>query len=355
MKKALLSLIAMISLSLAPREILSASLVVKLPDGGASQALLLSPGTQAVLDLMRQRMDARMAAIRSIYGLEKLEKDAEEAKKEASRCEAAYRAAVDGLKKRVVSSIRIHIIDSDVSMSSGSSTGEIAFHYSATNTTDRIVSDVTYRPVIDGAIVQMAMPLVLEFINPANLVFGLGPGETLTNKDKEPEHLTFFLSDLSDTDKERLIKSPAKALTLAVDEVHFVSQKGFKGQFKVMDLTEAYRGQLEPFKAASDRARQWQMAASGELAREREQFNAAVKDVLTGFTRQADDLKRASVRATGTIDPTKKRASFSEVAPGEYMLYVAGPAGKACLQKVSVDKRKTKTAVKGCGKDPFMP
>ncbi len=355
MRRAVTAFIALALVITLPPVLHAARLVVKLPPEGAAEVELLSGGTRAVLDLLRTRLDSELASARESCRMAQLEREERDARLEVSRSEKTYKERLEGLKARAISSIRVTVHSSEIRITEESSTGDVSFHYSVTNTGDRIVSDIAYRPVISGITIPLTTPLVLEFIEPSTLVFGLGPQETITNRLSDPERLSFFLSELRDADRRILARNTAKTFSLEVEDVHFVSRKGFKGQYKVMDLPDAYSGILEAPRTAFERAVARQATLAAQLADARKSFENETRAIRERFRTRAADLRKASVRATCTVDRKKNRAVFEDLEPDTYLVFAAGGPGKAALEKVVVKDGKNVVKLKGYGKDPFTP
>jgi len=332
----------------------AARVTARVPSG-TIEVKLLSPGVTAVLDVLRPRHEQRLKASREETGVDRLEQEVRRARQEAERARQAFENARREAKAHAVSKIRVTVHKADVHISSESSIGEAEFFYTAFNESGLVVSDITYRPVVSGVVLPLTTPLTLEFIDPSNLLLGLGPQETITNQNKDPERLTFFLSDLSEGDRRKVSGAAPGDFSLKVEDMHFVARKGYKGQNKPMGIEEAYSSRLAPFSDAVQRAEAHRDALAQELARASQAYAAQTREGTERFRAQLKDLKAASVRAEGALDKKKSKAVFTDVPSGAYCVYAASADGRAAIKEVNVDSSRITVTIDRLGKDPFLP
>ncbi len=332
----------------------AARVVVKVPQG-VLEVSLLSPGTFAVLDRLRSNLDGRLRSCREKYQVERLEKEAAQARNELERARRELDDAIRDLKARVIAGLKITVDRAEVRILPESSMGEGEFFYAASNGTDAIVSDISYRPVVSGVTLPLTSPLVLEFINPSNLLLGLGPHEGMTNRGREPEKFNFFLSDLTEKDKGVITRGASRDFSLRIEDIHFVAGKGYKGQYRIMDVGGAFPGRIAAHRAEAARAEAESAAKAHELEQAKARFMAETRESMASFTSRAGELKKASVRARGVIDPRRNRAVFEGVAHGDYYVYAACPGGRAAVRELKVNGSRVTITLDSFGKDPFVP
>lgn len=341
-------------LLLLPATVHAARLVATVPPG-LTELTLLSPGTGAVLEFLKNRLDARLKTSRDRYQIERLEKDSKRAETAITAADKAYADRIEGLRRQYIDKIHITIHSASNQISPESALGDITFFYTAHNTSDKIISDIIYKPVIGDIALPITTSLVLEFINPKNLIFGLAPGESLSNKGSDPEHFSFFLSELKQQDIKRIQSSMPGGFSIQVTDIHFVSQKGYKGQTEVLGVKDAFPGLLNPYLAAVNRARQDERALREELARAKTLYEKETRDSIQEFRAKAHDLKKNSVRYRAPVDRKRNRVSLDSIVPGKYFVYASPGRGMAVFQQVTIDDGHNKLKIETLKKDPFEP
>lgn len=341
-------------LFLLPVTASAGGIVITTPQG-ITEVRLLSPGTSAVLDFLRERLDAGLSASSEKNQVDRLEKEATRAAGLIAETDRAYSEKVEALRKQYIEKLEITIHSASNRITPASALADITFFFTARNASERIISDITYKPVIGGIVLPITTSLVLEFINPRNLIFGLAPGETLTNQGNEPEHFSFFLNELKEQDIKRIQSSSAGGFSIEITDIRFVSQKGYKGQSRVMDVKEAFAGLLGPYQAAVRKVREDSRATSGELSRARAIHEEETREAIKEFRTKASDLRKISVRYQVPVDSKKNRASLRPVEPGTYIIYAPSGSGMAVFQEVAIDEGTTKVTITSLKKDPFEP
>jgi hypothetical protein len=341
-------------LIIIPSHAYAARFVAIVPQG-ITEVKLLSPGTGAVLSFLKERLDTQLKTSSETHQVDKLEKEAAQALLSIAHADKSYSERIDSLRKQYIEKIPITIHSASNQITQESALGDITFFFTAHNTSNMIISDITYKPVIEDIALPITTSLVLEFINPKNLIFGLAPGESLSNQGNEPEHFSFFLSELKEHDIKRIHSSMPGGFSIRVTDVHFVSQKGYKGQTKVMDIKEAFPGILSSFRLASQRARDDSNAKTDALSRARDLYENETKESMREFRAKAYDLRRTSVRYKGVVDQRKNRVSIEAIKPGSYIVYAASKSGKAFYREMILGEGTNKLKIQTLTKDPFEP
>ncbi len=339
---------------LVPINAFTARLVVTVPQG-ISGVELLSGGTLAVLDHLKARLGSQTKAASDRHQIERLETELKASTLQVTQSDKAYTEKIDSLRRHYITKIPITIQAANAQITSESALGEISFTYSVRNNSDRVVSDITYRPMIDKISLPITTMLVLEFINSKSLIFGLAPGEILTNEGSEPEHLSFFLSELKGSDVSRIKSAMPGGFSIEVTDIHFVSQKGYKGQGRVMDVKEAFADVLREYQGASQRAHEDNRARTEALANARSLYARDIKTSLDDFRTRSKDLKKSSVRYQGSVDPKKNRVTIDSIAPGKYFLYAPSMTGNAFFREITIEEGRNKLKIDSTKKDPFEP
>lgn len=341
-------------LLLVPLSAYAAKLIVTVPQE-VSEVELLSPGTQAVLDHLKGRLNSQMKAMSDRCQLSRLEAELKASNHHAASSEKAYTDKIDGLRKQYIARVPITIHSAIAQITSESALGEINFTYTVQNRTDKIISDIIYKPMIDKTPLPITTMLVLEFINSKSLIYGLAPGESLTNQGNDPEHLSFFLSELKDKDISRIKSAMPGGFTIEVTDIHFVSQKGYKGQTKIMDMKEAFADVLREYQNASRLAREDSKAKAEALANARALYERETRVYMNDFMSRSRELKRASVRYQGSVKPKKNRVTIESIKPGRYYAYAKSASGKAFFREVIIEEGRNKLKFETPRKDPFEP
>jgi len=331
-----------------------ARLAFKVPPG-ITEVRLLSPGTGAVLDHMKARLRGQLKAVDEKYQVARLEAETKEASTRVSRSDKAYTQEIETIRKQYGSRIAITIHSAAAQITPESAMGDITFTYTARNNTDRIVSDIVYRPLFNKAPLPMTSSLVLEFIHPTSLVYGLAPGESMANTAKDPEHFSFFLGEISSKNVHEIQSSLPGGFTIEVLDINFVAQKGYKGQSKVMGVKEAFAGRLAPYQAASRQARDLYLSKTSELTSARKLFESETRVIRNVFAGKIRDLEESSVRYKAPVDPGKNKGTFVSIKPGAYYLYAVHASGGAVFVPTTIRDKTNRIRIETLGKDPFTP
>ena len=341
-------------LLLPPVSASAARLVITAPPG-ITEVRLLSPGTGAVIDYLKDRLQEKLETSRERNRIEMIEKEVGQASVAITEADKAYSEKIESLRRQYIENIRITIHSASSQVTPESALGDITFFYTVLNSSDRIISDITYKPAIGNIALPITSSLVLEFINPKNLIFGLAPGESLSNQVNEPEHFSFFLSELKEPDIKRMMSSMPDGFSIKIIDIHFVSQKGYKGQSRVMDVKEAFSGLLAPYIEASQRARDHGKEKEEELSGAKAIHERETRDSLNEYRMRASDLKKTSVRYKGIVNQKNNKFSIEPVDPGRYIVYTPSTNGMAVYQEITLDEGTTKIKIETMKKDPFEP
>ena len=337
-----------------PIDAFPARLILTVPQG-ISDVALLSPGTLAVLDHLKERLNSGLKEEINRYQINNLESEVKASALRVAQSDKAYKEKIDSLRKQYIAKIPVTIHSANAQITTASALGEITFTYTAHNNSDKIISDIIYKPLIGNTPLPITTMLVLEFINSKNLIFGLAPGESLTNQGSDLERLSFFLSELTDKDVNRIKASMPGGFSFEVIDIHFVSQKGYKGQTKVMDMKEAFADVLKAYQGASARAHDENKAKTGALATAKDLYERDTKGAINDFKTRSNDLKKASIRYQGDVDPKKDRATIESIKPGKYYVYATSTAGKAIFEEITIEEGRNKIKIETQKKDPFEP
>lgn len=324
-----------------------------LPDD-AREVLLLSAGTQPFLEHIRSRSQARIDELRAQYRVDALEKGVKDAQNTAAKTGQAYADKVNDLRESYLSKIHVTFHSVESCVNSHSALGDVMFYYTAKNNSDMIVTDITYKPLIDGKALPATTSLVLEFINPQNLISGLGPSETLGNSGHDPEKFSFFTGEISPEGLKGLKKDFPGKFGIKIIDMHFAARKGYKGQIRVLTFEEAFADRLKAGETASSRAAAEAKEKKESCAKALKEFTSQQEGALALEKKSLEELKKSSIRATATRD-RKNRYVFDGVPQGTYFLYAGNGKGKAVFEKIVIDKGKQQATYTRMGKDPFVP
>ncbi len=236
------ALAAQILIFLTPAMLFAGSFQCALPPG-IGEAYLLSEGTGAVLDHLKASYQAELEGAAAKHRVQELEEQASKAREALEAKRRAYDEKLSSLRREYISALAITLDSIEVSVSpSSSALGDVTFFYTAKNNSDRIITDITYRPLIRNISLSTTSSLVLEFINPATLISGIGPHETLTNRGHDPERFSFFISELSSQEIATLGKAGGRELDIEIIDMHFADRKGYKGQSRSRISRPPFRG-----------------------------------------------------------------------------------------------------------------
>ncbi len=337
-----------------PFSLSAARLQCTLPQG-ISRAYLLSGGTSAVLEHFKAQADTRIRKLRTDYRIDALEKQTAEADAAIREKKRLYDDRLSNLRREYISKLKITLSSVQGSMTpSSSALGDVAYFFTAKNNSDRVITDITYKPLVDGKGLPTTTMLVLEFIDPATLKSGLGPHETMTNIGHDPEKFTFFIGEISQDELNTLQRNFDKKFGITIVDMHFSDQKAYKGQFKPKTFEEAFPAQLEPFRIAVEEAQVRSKAIRDANAQALREFNDQKNRILDSLKKNLAELKRSSVRSTASPG-RKNRCVFDDVARGTYFVYATDGNGKAVFEKISIDGKKLKKTYTRMKKDPFLP
>ncbi len=349
----LLWFIAFLSL-IFPASAYPAQLNVKVPQG-ITEIRLLSPGTASVLEHYDSQLKSHLKTADEKYRIDQLSSEVNEASFKVEKTAKAYKERIDELRRQYISKISITIHSASAQISPESALGDITFSYTAKNNSDRIISDITYKPLLNKTTLAMSSLLILEFMNPSTLVSGLSPGESITNVGHDPEHLSFFISELTDKDVKKAQSSLPEGFTIDIKDIHFVSQKTYKGKSKEMDVEEAFAAQLKPIQIASEQAKDEYKAKTAALSSARELYERETNGILKRFHDEMEDLKQSSLRYQASIDPKKGRGVIESIKPGKYYVYASNLNKQAIFEEITIEEGRNKIKINTLKKDPFEP
>lgn len=351
MKK--LSLIALLILVL-PATTYAARLQCILPPE-VTEACLLSGGTTAVLKHFRGQSDVEFRKLRAEYQMDILEDQARKAETLINEKKQAYSGKVAEIRKNYLSMLEITIHSSQAAINpSTSALGDVTYFFTAKNNTDKTITDITYKPIIDGKGLPTTTSLVLEFLDPQTLKSGLGPHETMTNLGHDPEKFSFFIGEIPPEELNKIRSAFGRAFSINVVDMHFSYQKGYKGQMKPLTFSEAFSGLLRPMQTAVEQAEADAIAKKGAYSSAVKEYTARQAKTNSFLKKSLDDLKASSVRYSAHPDK-KGRYVFDDVAPGSYIVYASNGKGRAVFESIAVGEKKQKETYIQMKKDPFVP
>jgi len=337
-----------------PVNCFSAKLIVTVPSG-ITEVEILSPGTLAVLDHLRGRLHSQLKAVNDHYQVRRIEAEVKNLSLKVTESDKAYNEKIDALRKQYIARVPITIHSASAQINSESALGEITFFFTARNNSDRIISDIIYKPLVGNTPLPITTMLVLELMNPKTLISGLAPGESLSNQGSDPEKLSFFLGELKDKDINRIKGAMPNGFSIDVTDIHFVSQKGYKGQTKIMDVKEAFAETLKAYQSASQQARDEYRVKSEDLIKAKTLYEKDTIGAIDDFRFRSNDLKKSSVRYKVAVDPIKNRADIESIGPGNYFIYAPATPGKSIFEQITVGDGKNKLKIEKLKKDPFEP
>ncbi|HVN70712.1 MAG TPA: hypothetical protein VMU10_01710, partial [Desulfomonilia bacterium] len=96
-------------------------------------------------------------------------------------------------------------------------------------------------------------------------------------------------------------------------------------------------------------------AKSETLANAKALYERDTKGTTDDFRSRSNDLKKASLRYQGVVDPVKNRADIESIKSGNYIIYAPAAAGKAVFEQIIIEDGKNKLKIETLKKDPFEP
>ena len=332
----------------------AASLQLEVPPGLA-EVYLLSAGTPAVLEHLQGQVTNSLGQLSTKYQIDLLKDQAEKAAALTREKEQAYANKFESLKKQYLNSISLSIISSEAEIFPASSAlGEVSFFYTIKNNSDRIISDITYKPKIGGITLPTTSALILDLIHPVTLKSGLGPNETLSNKGHEPEHFSFFIGELSREELKMIISEMKKAFTIDIVDMHFTQKKGYKGQTNVVGFKDAFIDQLQLMQISIERARADEQTKKASYNTAFSRFSEDKDVEMARYRDTLEDLKKTAVRSQMRVDE-KNRCTFENIPAGTYVVYAPNAQGKSIFEQVSINGNRNKLTFNEMIKDPFVP
>lgn len=347
-----LSTIAL-AIFIIPASLSAARLQCTLPQR-ASEMNILSGGTAVMIEYLKAQSEARIMKLRTDYRIEALEKQTAKAETIIQEKKKAYADRISSLRREYISKLTITLSSVRGSITpSSSALGDATYYFTAKNNSDRIITDITYKPLFDGKGLPTTAMLVLEFIDPITMKSGLGPNEIMTNVGHDPEKFSFFISEVSLEDLKSLKKDFGKRFGINVVDMRFTDQKGYKGQFKPQTFEEAFSPQLRPLEIAIEQAETHDKAIKDANAKALEEFTEQKNKVLDSLRKSLAELRKSSVRYTASPD-RKNRYVFDDIPSGTYFVYAHDGSGKAVFEKIAIGEKKQKKIYTKMKKDPFL-
>lgn len=331
----------------------ASSLKIVLPSG-FKDASLLSPGTSAVLDHMRGRLTGSLDALSAQYNVVGLKEELDKAQALSANRREVYRQGGKAIREQYISKLDITITSATANLSTESSMGEIVFTYTASNKSDRIISDVIYTPRIGEKKIPVASKLVLEFIDAKSFKSGLAPGQSIANTPENPERFSFFVGEVSKHDMQYIKANVSTAFALDIHDLHFMNAIGYKDQSQILDAEHAFQARLRELEEGGTTAQRDAEAKAEAYARALSAYNLAKEESVKRFKTEASELKKASLRASAVVDK-KNRCAFKDIEPGSYYVYASNAEGNAVFQPVEVGQGRAKKQINAVVRDPFLP
>ncbi|MEN6475185.1 MAG: hypothetical protein ABFD81_14310 [Syntrophaceae bacterium] len=331
----------------------AATLKLVIPSG-FNEAFLLSPGTSAVLDHMRGRLTGSLEALSAQYNIAGLKQELEKAQALSANRREVYRQGGKAIREQYISKLNITITSVTANISSESSMGEIIFTYTATNNSDRIISDVIYTPRIGDKKIPVASKLVLEFIDAKTLKSGLAPGHSISDNSENPERFSFFVGEISKQDMQYIKANLNKAFALEIQDLHFMNAVGYKDQAQILDAEHAFQVRLRELEQGGETAQRDAKAKADAYASAVSAYNLGKEESVGQFKVEATELKNSSRRASSAVDK-KNRCVFKDIEPGSYYIYASNGQGNAVFQPVEVGQGRVKKQIDTVVRDPFVP
>ena len=342
------------SILIFPCVLPAAKLQLEVPQG-LTEVYLFSAGTPVVLEHLRGQFDDSLGQLSTKYQIDLLKEQAEKASALVKEKELAYSNKLDSLKQQYLASVSLSIISSEAEIFPASSAlGEVSFIYTIKNNSDRIISDITYKPKIGGIMLPTTSALILDLIHPATLQSGLGPNETLSNKGHEPEHFSFFIGELSREELKKISSDLQKNFTIDIVDMHFTRKKGYKGQTKVLGFKEAFVDQLQLLQISIERARADEQTKRVSYNKAFERFSEDRDAARSLYGKALEDLKKTAVRYQERVDE-KNRCTFENIPAGTYFVYAPNAQGTTIFEQITIKESTNKLMLSDMIKDPFAP
>jgi hypothetical protein len=342
------------SILIFPCVLPAAKLQLEVPPG-LTEVYLLSAGTPVVLEHLRGQFEHSLGQLSVNYQIDLLKEQAEKATALVKEKEQAYSRKFDSLKQQYLDSISVSIISSDAEIFPASSAlGEVSFFYTIKNLSDRIISDITYKPKIGGITLPTTSALILDLIHPVTLKSGLGPKETLSNKGHEPEHFSFFIGELSREELKKIRSELQKDFSIDIVDMHFTKKKGYKGQTNVVGFKEAFIDQLNLLQISIERAQADEHTKKASYNKAFARFSEDKDAELLRYRKSLEELKKTAIRYQERVDE-KNRCTFESIPAGTYFVYAPNAQGIAIFEQTSVKEHKNNLMIGEMIKDPFAP
>jgi hypothetical protein len=320
---------------------------------GMTDVYLLSSGTPSVLKHLQDQLNLSLDQLNTRYQIERLAEQKEKATNLVKGKKRAYANKLSSLQTQYIASLSLNILSTDAEVSpSSSALGDVSFFYSIKNNSDRIITDITYKPKIGGITLPTTSSLMLDLIHPQTLKSGLGPKETISNKGHEPERFSFFIGELSKEELKKIQSEIKKDFTIEVIDMHFTKEKDYKGQTEVLEFEGAFNSQLKPLQIAIADAEADEQSKKISFSNALSKFNKAKETVMNKHKKSLEDLKKTSVRYQ--IRPDEKNLCILENIPAKkYIVYSRKTNGQALFTEITVEDRKNKLMLNTMIKDPF--
>ncbi len=322
---------------------------------GTGDVQLLSPGTTAVLSHLKVELKSRLDALTRRHALVKLKLESDSARHLYRIRSNEYESEVNSIKSHYMTKLVIRVTDARAIIAPDASTmGEIYFRYRAKNTSDRVIASITYRPTIGSIVVPTPTPLVLEFLDPATLEFGLAPGKDMADTSSQPEKFSFFVGELTAKDVDFVRRNISKEFRLDVVDIRFADRVGYKDQTRIMDVRRAFASRLRPLLEKVHNARAVAMEKEAMYKNALVAYNREKTDLLKRFAASVTSLKKSALRYR-CKQKDKGRYTARGVEPGQYVIYSKRPNDMAVFYTIEVRGKAQTIKIPSIRKDPFIP
>ncbi len=333
----------------------AAELKLKLPSG-TRDAVLLSAGTQAVLDHLHAGLDGKLAELDRRFGISALEQQQAGLEQTIAATTTQRKDRIHDIREEYLAKLDVKVLSArtEVSLES-SSMGQIYFTYAITNRSDRTLAYLHYDPVVGDINIPTSSRLILELIDFESMLFGLAPGGTLSNAETAPEEFPFFAAELTQDQIDFLRKNINKQLKLHVSDLTFVKRVDYKGQVRELTLEQAFAGDLKKYDKRIADAEADLQTCRQKLEKARAGHAAEKKVLEEIFSRESSQLMEAALRQK-SASAKNDTYVFEDLAPGDYIVYARAAGDKAVFEKITLSgEGRTSINLSATRKDPFSP
>jgi len=328
----------------------SSDLEINAPEG-ISSVEILSGGTKSMLEHIKDRFDGQLSALEQRYKISELKEEHSAATEHLKTRKTAYTTQIKSLKAEYLSNIEItiHSLEAEISPES-SALGDIMFFFTIKNKTDKIISQITYKPMAEDLYLPTTTNMVLELIDPKTMKLGISPGKSLSNVGHEPVKLSIFINQLKKDEVGRIKSDIKNNFAIAILDAKFSNAIGYKGQHKMMDLKEAIAAKINAFRIAIEKAEKDEGLKKKSYEKALAAYTKEQDEINKLYKKNLEELKVSSLRfSTGSEDNT-----IEDIPPGNYIIYARNTDGKAVFQEVKIEGKKTSVDLQNMEGDPFQ-